>query len=214
MSNIVDIRWPIALPGRIPLQHEYHLLAALSRLVPSIHAASGLGIHSIRGAAIEPRMLELTRHSALAIRCNIDLLPCLLLLSGKKLDLGGCFIRLGVPHLITLHPSSNLVSNFVTIKGFMDGDSFSAAIRRQLDSLGVRRSISVVVDKRQVRRIKQKMIVGFQVMLGDLNEAESLQVQAAGVGGRRHLGAGIFSAITQAEHNERANERYKESQVS
>lgn len=210
MSEIIDIRWPICLPCHIPIQHEYQLLGALSHFIPRLHHDAGVAIHSIRGIASEPGMLELKRSSALTIRCEPNLIPSLLSLSGKSLSLGRFSIRLGVPQLFALRGVHKLASNFVTIKGFMEPDAFLGAARRQLSSLSVSDSAHVDVGDRKVRHIKGNVIIGFQVTVSGLNDQESLAIQAAGIGGRRRLGAGIFTpAISHASknHNRRHYEK-------
>ena len=189
MSDVIDIRWPICLPCRIPIQHEYQLLGALSRLVSRIHHDDRVGIHSIRGIASEPGIMALTRSSALAIRCEPSLIPSLLPLSGKSLSLERFSVRLGIPQLFALCGVDKVASNFVTIKGFMEPDAFLGAVRRQLNSLSISDSAGVDVGNRKVRRIKGNVIVGFQVTLSGLNDEESLAIQASGIGGRRRLGA-------------------------
>jgi CRISPR-associated protein Cas6 len=197
VSIVVDIRWPLASPGRIPIQHQYPLLAALSRVVPSIHETEGLGIHPIRGAVLEPGKLELTDASSVTIRVDAAYIPALIPLSGKRLDVAGFPIRLGIPRLLPLRPSERLGCRFATIKGFMERDSFLAALRRQLDTLEVRHSAIVELGKRQILRVKQHTIVGFGVIIDGLREIESMQIQVKGAGGRRHLGAGLFMPISR-----------------
>jgi CRISPR-associated protein Cas6 len=120
-----------------------------------------------------------------------------LALSGKKLDLSGCPIRLGAPKVIALSPCPTLRSPLVTIKGYMEEKGFDAAIRRQLDALGISRTGTLEVGARKVVRIKQQVIVGFTVRLDDLENEESILIQASGLGGRRHLGCGLFNPTQQ-----------------
>lgn len=213
MSDTVDIRWPICLPGRIPIQHEYQLLGALSQLIPRIHHDERVGIHSIRGIAGEPGMIELTRSSALTIRCASTLIPSLIPLSGKSLALGHFSVRLGVPQLFALRGVDKVASSFVTIKGFMEPDAFLGAVRRQLSFLSVSDSACVDVGNRKVRRIKGNVIVGFQVTVSTLNDQESLAIQTSGIGGRRRLGAGIFTPALPRVSENRNRKRYEKSSI-
>ncbi len=193
MTGVIDMRWRIKLPGSIPIHHQYLLLSAVSRVVPAVHASGEFGIHAIRGMRTTPGRLDPLPHSSLTIRTRVENISALLPLSGKKLDLAGCPIRLGVPQLIALSASPALNSPLVTIKGYMDEKAFDAAIRRQLDALGISRSVTVEVGARKVLRIKQQVIVGFTVCLDHLDDDESLLIQASGLGGRRHLGCGLFN---------------------
>ena len=192
MTWTLDVRWPLTRPGRIPSKHHYPLLAVLSRIVPVIHRAEGVGIHSIAGVHVAPGVLELNSTSAITVRTPAAFLPALMPLSGKKLDLGGCPIRLGVPQLFALTPCDSLLARSVTIKGYTEPAEFHAALRRQLDALGVRASVDVEIGRRRVLAVRQHTIVCFQVVLRGLLDEESILVQAQGVGGRRHLGSGLF----------------------
>ncbi len=42
------------------------------------------------------------------------------------------------------------------------------------------------------RRIKEVRIVGFALLVEGLRPDESLRLQEVGLGGRRHLGCGVF----------------------
>lgn len=192
MNTAVDIRWPLVQLGRIPVHHQYELLSGLSRVVPEVHASTSVGVHPIRGFVVEPGLLELNGSSAVTLRAPVDLIPKLLPLGGKKLDIAGCPVRLGVPQVFALTPSGHLWAHIVTIKGYMEMPQFEAAVRRKLDILEVRDSVRVEVGRRRLIRIRGQAIVGFGLRLCDLSESESIRVQHYGLGGRRHFGCGLF----------------------
>jgi CRISPR-associated endonuclease/helicase Cas3 len=137
------------------------------------------------------------------IRSPLPQLEHLLPLSGKKLDLAGHLIRIGTPQLHTLSASADLSCNLVTIKGYLDAGEFASGVRKQLDSEGISSSVNVVVGRRRVLRIKQQTIVGFEVRLQGLSDEESLAVQQKGIGGRRHLGCGLFNPSNPSPQHER-----------
>lgn len=136
-----------------------------------------------------------------------DFLP----LAGKTLALGGEPIRIGVPKVDALDPAVSLAARMVTIKGFMEPEGFLAAARRQLDDLGVAAGASIAIPMvsdgrpnagqpiRRVLRIKDKTIVGFAVRVKGLSAEESLTLQERGIGGRRHMGCGVFVPGGDAE---------------
>lgn len=192
MSPVFDIQWSVSHRDWIPLQHQYLLLATLSRIVPEIHHNKRIGIHTIRGIHDRPGRLKLTSRSIVAIRTPLEAVSNLIPLSGRKLDLAGHALRLGVATLHQIAPSESLFCPTVTIKGFMDRDQFYGAVIRQLDNMEVRRSVTVEIGSRRVLRIKDSTIVGFSLLLAGLEAAESVRVQSAGIGGRRHFGCGIF----------------------
>lgn len=192
MTHSFDLRWKIHSCNWIPLQHRYFLLAALSRVVPEFHAGRRVGVHPIQGIRIGSGRLKLTDCSAVTVRAPLDWLPKLMPLSGRKLDLGGSSIRLSVPEIVALSPSPRLYSVVVTIKGFLEPEPFSGALIRQLDTMGIRRSVSLEIGRRRVIQVKERTIVGFHVRMQGLTEEESHRLQVEGLGGRRHLGCGLF----------------------
>ena len=122
----VDISWPVTSTGTLPIHHQYPLLSAVSRVLPDVHCSGEFGIHSIRGRRLSPGRLSLLRQSALTIRTKVDKLSALMILSGKKLDIAGCPVRLGVPRVVALSPSRSLDCHLVTIKGYMEELEFVA----------------------------------------------------------------------------------------
>ncbi|MCA9037647.1 MAG: hypothetical protein KDA91_21080, partial [Planctomycetaceae bacterium] len=85
-------------------------------------------------------------------------------------------------------------SRLVTIKGFMDAESFAQAVRRQLDALEISERVILTIGKRRTIKIRDKEVVGFEVILEGLTAEESIVLQEQGLGGRRHMGCGVFVA--------------------
>jgi CRISPR-associated protein Cas6 len=91
-----------------------------------------------------------------------------------------------------LRPSPTLASRLVTIKGYLDANTFRPGLERQIDGLGLHRKAEITVGARRVLRIKGMTIVGFAVVLCGLTDDDSLKIQANGLGGRRRFGCGVF----------------------
>jgi CRISPR-associated protein Cas6 len=71
-------------------------------------------------------------------------------------------------------------------------EAFVAAVRRQLDALCISPEAGLSPGKRRTVRIKDKEVVGYELLLDGLTAEESITVQEHGLGGRRHMGCGIF----------------------
>ncbi len=208
---MVDVSFRLA-GDKIPADHGYALLGAVSRVLSSVHGDSRVGIHPIRGRLIGGRMLALTERSRLTFRLDAERIAEFLPIAGKGLDLDGHTIRVGVPETRALVPAARLYSRLVVIKGFMEPDPFLEAVRRQLTSMDVtgephlieqpevadanrgRAGGSHSAHLRRTVRIRDKEIVGFAVGVEALTAAESIRVQERGVGGRRRFGCGVFVA--------------------
>ncbi|WP_428261137.1 type I-MYXAN CRISPR-associated protein Cas6/Cmx6 [Haliangium sp.] len=181
----------------IPLDHGYALLAALSRRLPALHEARTWGVHPILGRRSGPGLLTLTGRSQLKLRVPGDDAGRLMALAQQTLDIAGHRVRVGVPRLLPLIPTPHLKARFVTVKGFHeDPEPFRAALQRQLAQMsGLGQDperIEVQIGPRRVIRAKNHTVVGWAVALTGLDAGPSLVVQQRGLGGRRHLGAGIF----------------------
>ncbi len=192
MGGTIDISFPVLAPAPIPADHGYHLYAAISRVLPDLHKSNGLGVHPIGGLHIGNRLLQLCRWSRLVLRASCDSISGLIRISGSQLTIWNTNLRIGVPQVLALRPAASLRSRLVTIKGFLDDAPFIDAVRRQLDSLGVSSNAFTTIGKRRTLRIKDKEIVGYELFLLGLSEGESIRVQEQGIGGRRHMGCGLF----------------------
>jgi CRISPR-associated protein Cas6 len=178
----------------VRLDHGYALYAALSRALPVFHEAEWLGVHPVTGLRVG-NALQLSRGSRLRLRVPADRIGDVLGLAGKRLDVAGTALRIGVPDVRPLTPAATLQARLVNIKGFEEEEPFRAAAQRQLDALGIRGKLGI--GRRRVMRIKDKTIVGFQVVLAELTAEESITLQEQGLGGRRRMGCGIFVPLRE-----------------
>lgn len=195
----VDLSFSITANDSVPADHGYHLYSAISRILSDLHQASGIGIHSIRGMQIGNRRMSLDERSHLVVRVDAARMCEVLPLSGKQLKIANAVIQVGVPQVRSLTPSTSLRSRLVIIKtkqapraSDLNPDIFSAAIRRQLDSLEISSEAIATIGKRRTVRIRDKEVVGYEVILEGLDAGESLNIQEKGLGGRRHMGCGLF----------------------
>ena len=194
MPRVIDLSFRIR-GSELPTDHGYLLFAAVSRVLPVFHEASGWGVHPVRGTPLGNGALALSESSRLVLRLPVSAIPLAIPLAGKQLGIGGRFFQVGVPEIRPLRPARHLFSRLVTIKGFADApDEFACACVRQLDALAVR-DPRIGVEKRRVMDVKGYTIVGYAVRLSGLDQADSVRVQEHGLGGKRKMGAGVFVPI-------------------
>lgn len=196
----VDLNFRITTEDSVPVDHGYHLFAALSGLLPDLHQNNEIGIHSLRGKYLQNRQLKLRTNSCLVLRTPVERICQLLNLTGKTIQVSQANIRIGVPQVTALVAAPILWSRLVIIKvagrnaAQLDVPSFRESIEKQLSSYDVIPEGKVDIRKRRTLKIKEKVIVGYEVVLENLTAEESLQMQKMGVGGRRHMGCGLFTA--------------------
>lgn len=196
-----------------PISHEVALFGAISRRIgPETHLPNGVAICAIPGTPVGGGLLQLDERSRLRLRMPADEIPRYLALAGKLLDIGGHHVRVGVPTVQALRPAATLRARLVTIKGFREPQPFLEAVRRKLSGhateppmceLGLSEYVRAAIPLRQhgphagepvrrVLRIKDKTVVGFEVLVSGLTAEESIILQERGIGGRRHMGCGVF----------------------
>ena len=203
--QIVDVTFPILCPHAIPADHGYLLYSAVSRALPDVHQADGYGIHPIGGRQLGGRTLHLTERSRLAIRTDAEQIARFLPLAGKPLQIIDRMLRIGVPQVHSLVPAVALRSRLVTIKlseaASLQGDAateaFHVAVGRKLAELGISAETQFSLGKRRTLRIKDKDIFGYDVLVECLSSEKSLALQEHGLGGRRHMGCGLFSPVVK-----------------
>ena len=194
---IIDLAFPITgvTGDEIPIDHGYALFSALSRQLdepenPQFHESHVIGVHPIRGQYSRPGHLHLTPKSKVMIRASASMIPWLMKLAGKNLELGGYSVRLGIPRPLALSPTPSLYAHLVTTKNGNDETRFDAEIARQLESLNIKSKPKR--GSRRILRIKAKRVVAHGVLVAGLTDHESIALQENGLGGRRKMGCGVF----------------------
>jgi CRISPR-associated protein Cas6 len=196
---VIDVLFKIQ-GKEISADHAYHLYSSLSKIVPDIHGDESIGIYNINGAYEGERKLKITDKSTLKLRLNSDDLIKVLPIAGKKIQLDGGEIYIGVPSSRALIPAPKLYSRLVIIKGFMEPELFLEAVKRQLEKMNIKGKpylVEINGDKgteyvRRTINVHDMEIVGFAVRVEELTAEESIILQEKGLGGRRHFGCGIF----------------------
>lgn len=187
----IELSFPALGQTPIPADHGYALLGAVTQLIPSVHGGNGFALAPIAGRQVGGRQMALTRSSRLVVRTTVDRVGEFLPLAGKQITLVGRSITLGVPTVQQLEPTSRLRARLVTIKGFFEPKNFALAVQRQLDKLEIAEA-EISVGRQRTIRVKQTEILGFETTLSNLDDASSLKLLTEGIGGRRHMGCGVF----------------------
>jgi CRISPR-associated protein Cas6 len=214
-----------SLAGKqLPAEHGYLVYSAISRSIPSLHGIDWLAIELIGGFPSGRGSIALSeRDATLRLRIPAEHYRDVLPLAGKRLNIGGHMIRLGLPVARPLEPVPSLYARVVTIKKFTEAEPFLEAVKRKLDSFGVKGHVELPRDeqgryRRRIVSIHGKAVVGFSVAIHDLNDEDSLLLQAGAVKvvspedgsikwqsifSRRAMGCGIFNPIVGADSSKR-----------
>ncbi len=200
----VELSFPV-IGQTLPADHGYGLYSAIAHLCPEIHEQEGVSIQTIVGKPDKQGKIHLSRQSHLKIRLPYDPIKIglVLPLAGQSLTIGTHTIQLGIPQIHPLQPTDKLRSRLVIIKKFHEPELFKEAAQRQLDALGIQGTLILPLNEagepsRKAIKIKTYSVVGFSLIVTDLNEEDSLRLQEVGLGGKHRMGCGIFTAFPSA----------------
>ncbi len=222
---VLDLLFPTS-DGPVATDHSYWLFAALSHVVPAFHTPDSplrfAPLPGVRGPV--SGTLALPPRCHLRVRLPQDRIGDVLGLAGKRLEIGGGFLRLGVPSVTPLTPAATVAARVVVVKPdagpkatrptprgkvTVEFGQFLDIVRRMLERAGIAAQVEVpfrMTNKRdgqpepcrRVVRVKTKRMVGYAVTVSGLSAADSLRLQAEGLGGRRRIGCGFFLPTREA----------------
>jgi CRISPR-associated endonuclease/helicase Cas3 len=202
----VDLLFPV-LGTTLPIDHNYLLYGALSKLVPRFHDPNGnLRFTAINGQRGAPGQLGLFDKSRLRCRLNHDAIADVLPLAGKSLQVGDHRIRLGVPQVAALIPATTLIARIVTFKNADTPEHFLEHSRQLLKEMNINGEPGIPLiqagprqgePRRMIVRIKGKRVIGYALRVEGLTAEESIKLQEEGLGGRARMGCGFFVAMKE-----------------
>lgn len=185
-AEMIDLTFDISgdMPGA---NHPFALWTALIALAPAL-------ADSERAAVLPLRLPEhttdtLPRRTKLILRIPASLSEALPpTLSGQRLDVDGVLLQLGAAKLRAITPYPTLHAQQVASSE--DEVSFMAGVRAQLDEMRI--ACNLICGMRRSIGDGSLSIHGFSLVVHDLKQDASLQLQYAGLGEARRYGCGIF----------------------
>lgn len=213
-GTYVDLVFPV-FGNTLPIDHGYALYGAVAKRIEWLHGEEAkqerIGLFPVRGTPGGDGTLLIGPGSTLRFRLPAHRLPMFLAMAGKLIMVDSHRLQVGVPTVAALTPAATLISTLVLIKladakskeigGIVAPDAFLAAVRRQLDALGIAGEPGLLthddgphagLPRRRVIRVKQQTHVGYSTIISGLTAAESVRLQEQGIGGRRQMGCGLF----------------------
>jgi CRISPR-associated protein Cas6 len=176
--------------SRLAVDHGFALYGALSDAFPMLHETQDIGVKLIRGRYAGSGVLDISPHSALVLRMPADRIGQCVALAGKTLEILGESLTIGAPQARPLIPAVALYAQVATTK---NGDAplrFETEARAQMRKIGVEAKLTI--GKRRTFAVHGKQVVGYSVLVTELDAEESIALQEHGIGGRRKMGCGFF----------------------
>jgi CRISPR-associated protein Cas6 len=212
--NFLEIQF--ALRGKtLPADHGYSLYSAFKNIVSKdsnniILENSEIKdfppeviLSTIPGVPDRQGLIYLNHSSRLRLRCPSEQASqWYRLFQNQVLDIRGHLIRLVQPKLCLLEPSETLKARLVTFKlekwDLKDAPVyFLESCQKSLERLEI--NGKAFIDSNcdgdlalRSLRVKHKNVMGFGVVVENLNDEDSLKLQCYGLGGRKHFGCGWF----------------------
>jgi CRISPR-associated protein Cas6 len=174
----------------VPVDHGYALYGAISRILPIFHEDEATGLKLIRGRYLGEGLLDISPSSELILRLPLSRIAHYLTLAGKRLEVGGHRLTIGVMQTRDLIPAVALYAHLVTTKNGTDQERFEAEVGNQMNAMDIRGKFTV--GKRRTFSIHDKQVVGYSTLVFELTAQESIAVQESGIGGRGKMGCGFF----------------------
>jgi CRISPR-associated protein Cas6 len=213
----VDFLFPL-LGDCVFAGYNYPLYAALKMLRFELFTDPEVGIGNI--SEVEPMrrgLLLITKRSRLRIRAPHYFASGLTDQCNRPIRVGSHIVKLGLPQLCPINPSSGLWAEFVAPKSlsFRHGDRqpthreflgwFADKLRRKLKAT---RAEIIVGRSRLMPMGDYPATKGYAVQIEGLSDDQSMQLQIDGIGGRRHMGGGMFIAGTMPKWLRADNTRF------
>ena len=189
-ATVVDLLFPLS-GSSVPEHYQQDLLEALQQDLKWLVSEHLVGIRLLRLASVSGRTeaRPLSSRSCLSLRLPRVSVAQAALLGGREITLQRHTVRLGEPRCRELIPYATLYAHAVAASQD-DEINFLSDIERELQSLAVR--TQVVCGTRSKLQLREQTLTTFSLMLHPLDPAESLRVQALGLGPYRSLGCGLF----------------------
>jgi CRISPR-associated protein Cas6 len=187
-AEAIDLAFPLQGEAVAP-DYAAALLAALRERLPWLDAEPRAGVHPLKGVSASGGRLFLSRRAQLILRLPRTRVAAAMTIEGAVLEVAGARLQAGRGSLRELAPYPVLYSHFVAT-GADAEDAFLAAARQLATGAGI--ECKLIVGKRRVATAGEECISGYSLMLHGLTAADSLRMQASGLGDHRQLGCGIF----------------------
>lgn len=109
------------------------------------------------------------------------------------------------PEIHPICPSPTLKARLVVIKGFQEPEPFVGAVKYHLQKLGISGSNAYIPlnalgePERKALKVHQYKVVGFSIVVPEINALDSIALQIHGCGGKPKMGCGFFSPVSSLE---------------
>lgn len=188
LPEMVDVAFGLC-GDHLPQGFELPLFHEIARLVPWILKTPYAGILPVRGMRTPDGGVMITHRTRMVIRLPRDRVCSASALERKVVSVPGASLTVGEGSFRKHQPAPTLYSPRVTT-GEADEVRFLAALEEELDALGVRGRL--ICGRRVEVDLEEGRLPAYPVAVHDLREADSMQLQRAGIGRGQRVGCGLL----------------------
>jgi CRISPR-associated protein Cas6 len=187
----------------LPVDHAFALESALGKALPWLGEEPYAGVHVIHVAATGhgwqrpehggDQLLHPSRRTKMTLRLPKECLSRARRLTGQTLEIDGHRVEVGQSTALALRPHSTLFARYVVAEDGGDEGRFLEHAVQILGNMGIR-ARKLLCGKAHLLTTPQRQIPTRSLMIAELSDPDSLQLQELGLGPRRRMGCGLFIA--------------------
>jgi len=191
IPRLIDLQFDL-VGSRIPVDNALLLQAAISEILPWLGEDGGAGVQHLKGAETNAGddAININRRTKMYMRVPKTRVDDVTALVGKVLKLGDHNLEIGKFKTRDFLPFSNIYAHFVDT----GSDTEEQFVKDVMDELDGRFQLrcGFICGKRQTLTGPTGPIYGYSLMLHDVPQHKSLEMQDEGLGRNRLLGCGLF----------------------
>ena len=197
-DDVVDLFYKINCK-QIPTTHAFELAEALYAALPWLKDEPNVGIHQIHGATScngwerppDGELIYLSKRSKMSLRVPKHRIDDAMKLTGQTLDIAGCTVEVGPAISKMMHPLPTIFARYVVVPEAMDETRFIQWVADELAKRDIQIHKLLCGITHQLK-LPEGVYETRSVMIADLDQETSVNLQENGIGPFRHYGCGIF----------------------
>ena len=187
-AQVVDVVFDVEGES-LPADYAWPLAQAIERRLPWLAGEPHAGVHPLKAPPPAGGIVLLAQRVKLTLRVPEARWEDCVALAGAELDVAGSRLRIGGGRPRALVPSATVAAQRVA-GAATDPAAFEAEVAEALAALAI--ACDLISGRPRQGRAGARAIAGFALTLHGLGAADSVRVQAVGIGEHRRLGWGLF----------------------
>jgi CRISPR-associated protein Cas6 len=197
-DDVVDLFYRINCK-QIPTTHAFELAESLYAALPWLKDEPDVGIHQIHGATSgngwerppDGELIHLSKRSKMSLRVPKHRVDDAMKLTGQTLDIAGCTVEVGSAITRMMSPLPTICARYVVVPEAMDENQFIEWVAEELAQRDIQLK-KLLCGMTHELSVPEGVFETRSVMIADLDQETSVNLQENGLGPFRHYGCGIF----------------------